>query len=45
MKNNTVFALALLFIFTSSLAFGVKKEIQPNVIVIMTDDQLKNITI
>jgi len=39
MKNNTVLALVLLFIFTSSLAFGVKKNIPPNVIVIMTDDQ------
>ena len=39
MKNITVLALVLLFIFTSSLAFGVKKNIQANVIVIMTDDQ------
>lgn len=39
MKRINVLPLALVIIFTSTSAFGVKKNIQPNVIVIMTDDQ------
>jgi arylsulfatase A-like enzyme len=39
MRKNIVLALVLLFFFASSLVFGGSKTAQPNVIVIMTDDQ------
>jgi arylsulfatase A-like enzyme len=39
MNKNIVPALVLVFFFISSAAFGISKPAQPNVIVIMTDDQ------
>ena len=39
MNKNIALVLVLVFYYSSSLAFGVSKTDQPNVIVIMTDDQ------
>ncbi len=39
MKRNIVLSLLALFYFASSHVFGVSKTAQPNVIVILTDDQ------
>jgi hypothetical protein len=39
MKKDIVLPLVLLSFFASSAVFGVSKTAQPNVIVIMTDDQ------